>query len=106
MRVIKERTVYIICLTEKYKTAADSLTAWLFEVRAADWSGPAELKVKYRNASIIGSKRVVFNIKGNEYRLIVDIEYRLRIIYIVWFGSHEEYEKINIKTLTYGNQGY
>ena len=106
MRVIKERTVYIICQTEKYKSASESLAAWLDEVRAADWSGPADLKSNYRNASIIGGKRVVFNIRGNDFRLVVDIEYRIRIVFIIWFGSHQEYEKINIKSLSYGNQGY
>jgi mRNA interferase HigB len=59
----------------------------------------------YRNASIISGKRVVFNIHGNEFRLVVDIEYRLKIVFIIWFGTHQEYAKLNIKTLTYGNQG-
>jgi HTH-type transcriptional regulator/antitoxin HigA len=52
-----------------------------------------ELKSKYRNASVLSSKRVVFNIKGNDYRLIVDIEYRLKIVFVVWFGTHAEYNK-------------
>jgi mRNA interferase HigB len=53
------------------------------------------------NASVIGDKRVVFNIHGNKYRLIVDIEYRLQIIFIVWVGRHKEYDNINAKTITY-----
>lgn len=60
-----------------------------------------ELKAKYRNASIINSKRVVFNIKGNEYRLVVDIEYKLKIVFIVWFGTHKEYDTIDAKTISY-----
>ena len=106
MRIVKERTVYTICLIGKYRTAAESLEAWITEIREADWARPADLKAKFRNGSIINSKRVVFNIKGNEYRLVVDIEYRLKAVFIIWFGSHKEYEKLNIKTITYGNQGY
>jgi len=49
----------------------------------------------------MNSKRVVFNIKGNEYRLIVDIEYRLKIVFIAWIGTHSQYDKINVKTVSY-----
>jgi mRNA interferase HigB len=106
MRIIKARTVYIICLIDKFKPAADSLEAWLAETIQAEWASPADVKAKYRNASIICSKRVVFNIKGNEFRLVVDIEYKLKLVFIIWFGTHSEYQKENIKTLSYGNQGY
>ncbi|WP_103923730.1 type II toxin-antitoxin system HigB family toxin [Algoriphagus boritolerans] len=58
-------------------------------------------KAQYRNASILNEKRVVFNIHGNIYRLIFDIEYRLKIIFIVWFGRHREYDKIDSKTISY-----
>ena len=106
MRIIKEKTVYTICLIEKYKSASENLEAWIHEVREADWAGAADLKAAFRNASIINRKRVVFNIKGNEFRLVVDIEYRIKFVYIIWFGTHQEYQKINIKALTYGNQHY
>ncbi len=56
----------------------------------------------YKHASIISSKRVVFDIKGNNYRLVVDIEYRLRIVYVVWFGTHEEYDKLDVRSIEYG----
>lgn len=59
------------------------------------------LKEHYKNSSIINSKRVVFNIHGNTFRLIVDIEYRLKIVFIVWFGTHKEYDKINAETISY-----
>ena len=59
------------------------------------------MKALYKNASIISGKRVVFNIKGNDYRLIVDIEYNLKIIFIVWIGTHKEYDKINVKKISY-----
>ncbi len=83
--------------------AEESIKSWISEVRFSNWNNSNELKSKYRNASIINSKRVVFNIKGNDYRLIVDIEYRLKVVFIVWFGSHKEYDKINVKTISYEN---
>lgn len=60
---------------------------------------PQELKEQYRNASVLSQKRVVFNIHGNHYRLVVDIEYRLKIVFLVWFGSHEEYDKIDARRI-------
>jgi mRNA interferase HigB len=64
-------------------------------------NNPAELKVQYRNASILNSKRVVFNIHGNSFRLVVDIEYRLKIVFVVWFGTHKQYDNIDAKTISY-----
>lgn len=59
------------------------------------------VKARYRSASILDNKRVIFNINGNNYRLIVDIEFRLKIIFVVWFGSHTEYDKINANAIKY-----
>lgn len=101
MRIIKEKTLLAYCKRSKYKKAEESLKAWVYEVKFSNWDNANELKSKYGNASIISSKRVVFNIKGNDYRLIVDIEYKLKIAFIVWFGTHAEYDKINAKTVRY-----
>lgn len=101
MRIIKEKTLKDLCRLSKYKSATASLNAWIYEVRYSTWNSMNELKAKYRNASIINSKRVVFNIKGNEYRLVVDIEYKLKIVFIVWFGTHKEYDTIDAKTISY-----
>jgi len=79
------------------------LKAWVFEVRYSTWYNAKELKSKYGNASVLSSKRAVFNIKGNDYRLIIDIEYKLKILFIVWFGTHAEYDKIDAKTVSYEN---
>lgn len=103
MRIIKEKTLDDYCKTDKYKFAAESLKAWVFEVKYSSWDSAIELKSKFGNASILSSKRVVFNIKGNDYRLIVDIEYNLKIIFVVWFGTHGEYDKIDAKTVSYEN---
>ncbi len=101
MRIIKEKTLRDLCRLSKYKSATASLNAWIYEVRYSTWNNMNELKFKYRNASIINSKRVVFNIKGNDFRLIVDVEYKLKIVFIVWFGTQGEYDKIDVKTISY-----
>ena len=103
MRISKEKTLADYCNLSKYKKAAESLKAWVFEVRYSNWKNANELKSKYGNASIISSKRVVFNIKGNSFRLVVDIEYKLEIVFIVWFGTHAEYDRIDAKTVSYEN---
>jgi mRNA interferase HigB len=101
MRIIKEKTLTEYCKLSRYRQAEQALKAWIYEVRYSNWRNANELKSKYGNASIISSKRVVFNIKGNDYRLIVDIEYKLKLVFIVWFGTHEEYDKIDAKTISY-----
>jgi mRNA interferase HigB len=103
MRIIKESTLTGYCKQNKYHQAEESVKAWIYEVRFSTWNNANELKAKYGNASIISSKRVVFNIKGNDYRLIVDIEYKLKIVFVVWFGTHKEYDKIDTKTVSYEN---
>jgi len=75
----------------------------MYEVKFSTWKYANELKAKYSNAGIISSKRIVFNIKGNDYRLIVDVEYKLKIVFIVWFGTHKEYDKIDAKKVNYEN---
>jgi mRNA interferase HigB len=103
MRIIKETTLTKYCKESKFQQAEESVRAWIYEVRFSIWNNANELKAKYGNASIISSKRVVFNIKGNDYRLIVDIEYKLKIVFVVWFGTHKEYDKIDAKTVRYEN---
>lgn len=103
MRIIKEKTLTDYCKQRKYKKAEEAIKAWLYEIKHSNWNNANELKLKYRNASIINSKRVVFNIKGNDYRLIVDIEYKLKIVFIIWLGTHKEYDKIDAKTINYEN---
>lgn len=99
MRVIAIKTLkeYII----EFHQAEQALLSWHEEAATALWNNPNELKTQYRNASILNEKRAVFNIHGNSYRLIVDIEYRLKIVFVVWFGTHKQYDKINAKTISY-----
>ncbi len=99
MRIIATNTIKEYWA--KHPHTEQALRAWVQEVERADWETPHDLKSKFRNASILTGKRVVFNINGNKYRLIVDIEYRLKIVFVVWFGTHVEYDLINAKTITY-----
>ena len=84
-----------------YPKAEQALLAWYEEAETAQWNTPNELKQQYRSASILTDKRVVFNIHGNTFRLIVDIEYRLKIVFVVWFGTHRQYDKIDAKKISY-----
>lgn len=82
------------------------LDAWYAEVSRATWKNSAEIKQKYRSASIVSAERVVFNIKGNEYRLVVAISYTLQIVLIVWIGTHREYDRIDVEKVRYEKQRY
>lgn len=79
--------------------AEQHLKSWVDEVRKANWSQPAEIKAQYRNASILKNRRVVFNIKGNDYRLVVSVAYRFQAVYVKFIGSHDEYDDINAETV-------
>ncbi len=80
---------------EQCPDAEQSLLAWIDEAKRADWKSPTEVKEKFRNASILKSRRVVFNIKGNDYRLVVAVAYRLGAIYIKFIGTHRQYDAID-----------
>ena len=72
-----------------------ALKAWYREVKKAEWKNAGELKSKYRSASIVGNGRVVFNICGNKFRLIVGVNYAVKVVYIKWLGTHAEYDDID-----------
>lgn len=86
---------------KQHPETEQSLLSWIEEVQDAHWQNPNELTHHYRSASIITGKRTVFNLMGNKHRLIVDIEYRLGIVFIVWIGTHQEYDKIDVKRVRY-----
>jgi len=71
-------------------------------VTESSWNNPNELKEQFRSASIITNKRVVFNIHGNNFRLVVDIEYQFKIVFVIWFGKHSQYDHLDIKNINYG----
>jgi len=99
MRIIATNTLK--SFWEEHSDSEQSLKAWLQEVEHSDWKTPNALKEKYRNSSVLSGKRVVFNVGGNNFRLIVDIEYRLKIVFVVWFGTHAQYDLIDAKTVSY-----
>jgi len=99
MRIIAVKTLKRYW--EEWPQAKQALLCWHEEVAGAEWSNPNALKSHYRNASILNNKRVVFNIHGNTFRLIADVEYRLGIVCVVWFGKHEDYDKIDAKKVSY-----
>lgn len=84
----------------------DRLRAWYTDVIRNDWKTSAALKEQYANASIVSADRVVFNIKGNAYRLVTAIDYVRGTIYIKWLGTHAEYDRIDVKTVEYIGSRY
>lgn len=84
---------------EMHPAAEQPIKAWFDEVKRASWQGPADIKARYRNASFLHERRVVFNIKGNDYRLIVAVAYQIGVVYIKFLGTHAEYDKVNALTV-------
>ena len=78
-----------------HSDARKPLMAWVGEVKKAAWREPADIKEKYRSASFIGDNRVVFNIAGNKYRLIVKVNYPAQVFYVRYIGTHREYDNVN-----------
>jgi mRNA interferase HigB len=93
MRIIAKRTLRAFWI--RYPDAEAPLLAWYREVLKADCEGPVQVKEKYRSASFVRGNRVIFNIKGNDYRLIVRINYEYRVVYVRFVGTHAEYDKID-----------
>ena len=75
------------------------MRAWYTEAKKARWKGPQDIKAEYRTASILRNNRVVFNIKGSTYRLVVAVKYDFQIVYIRFIGTHVAYDKINAEEI-------
>ena len=82
-----------------HSDSEQQLKAWYQETSKVEWTGPNKIKLEYPSASFLADNRVVFNIKGNHYRLIVKINYDYQMIWIRFIGTHAEYDKINAKTI-------
>jgi len=110
MRIIARSTLrgFIDTLKGKKERAAvaSAPRAWLQETERAEWRNAADVKTSYVSASIIDAGRAVFNIKGNSYRLVASINYKRGIVFVKWLGSHAEYDKIDVRTIQYGDQAY
>ncbi len=97
MHVISRKAL-IKCWT-KYPDAEESLKAWFHEAEAAHWRKSADVKEKYRTASIVNAERVVFNICGTKYRLVARINYANQTLFIRFVGTHREYDQIDVETI-------
>jgi mRNA interferase HigB len=106
LRIIARKTLkqFVASLqgSKGQNAVKSALDAWFHEVQAADWKSPTDVIRSYANASIV-SDRVVFNIKGNSYRLVVSVDYRRQIVFIKWLGTHVQYDKIDVRTVNYGD---
>ncbi|MCP4933162.1 MAG: type II toxin-antitoxin system HigB family toxin [bacterium] len=93
MRVIAKRTLRNFW--DEHASARGALEAWHAEALKAAWKTPNELKEQFGSASVLGNNRVVFNISGNNYRLIVSIDYERQAMFLKFIGTHAEYDKID-----------
>jgi mRNA interferase HigB len=97
MRIISRRR--LVEFWETHPDAEQPLRAWYTEAKKASWNSPAEIKAIYRNVSILSNNRVVFNIKGNTYRLVVVVEYSQGKMFIRFVGTHAEYDRIDATSI-------
>ncbi|MCB8965434.1 MAG: type II toxin-antitoxin system HigB family toxin [Ardenticatenaceae bacterium] len=97
MRIIARKTLKDFW--ETYPDAEQPLRSWFAQVSEATWQTPADIKIDYRHASFLANNRVVFNIKGNNYRVVVAIKYEYSIVYIRFVGTHQAYDRIDAATI-------
>ena len=97
MRVISRRK--LIDFWAKHADAKEALEVWFREAKAARWEPPEDIKRRYPKASILPGNRVVFDIKGNTYRLVVVVIYQFGTVYLRFVGTHAEYDKIDATTI-------
>jgi mRNA interferase HigB len=99
MRIIAKSTLKKFWEHSTYSDAQAPLESWYEEALKASWTSPQTVKEQYGNASICGNNRVVFNIGGNKYRLVVEMQYRAGIAWVKFIGTHGQYDKINVETV-------
>jgi len=99
MRIIAKRTLRDFWATNAL--AEQPLLDWYDTVTVQIWQSPNDVKQTFASASIIDSNRVVFNIKGNDYRLVCHIDYAFQLVFVLWIGRHAEYDKIDVKTIAF-----
>lgn len=97
MRVIAIKKLRDFWVT--HPDAKQSLLAWYDEASKASWTQPADIKTHFASASILKNRRVVFNIKGNDYRLIAALAYKLGLVYVKFIGTHQQYDAVDAETI-------
>jgi mRNA interferase HigB len=105
MRIIARRTLQWFAESKAghkdHAALKAALDAWFDEVRKARWLNSADVKRHYGTASIVSADRIVFNIKGNDYRLVASADFEKAIVWIKWIGSHAEYDRIDVRSVEY-----
>lgn len=105
MRIIARKTLkdFITGLAghKDCQAVEASFNAWFHEVRTARWQTSGDVKRHYASASIVNAERIVFNIKGNAYRLVVAVDFDKQIVWIKWIGTHGDYDKIDVSKVEY-----
>lgn len=100
MRIISRKALLAFYQDQpKFADAQTALEAWYREAKAAEWKTPADVKAKYRSASILKGGRVVFNICGNKYRLVVWMNYDIGVVYVRFIGTHAQYDAIDAERI-------
>jgi len=99
MRVVSRAALREFWELPIYQDSEQPLKSWYEEAKNANWQNPQDIKALYRNASFVGNNRVVFNIHGNKYRLIVAVNYKFAMVYVRSVGTHAEYDKVDATTI-------
>lgn len=99
MKILVKKT--ILYYAKIYQKASIPLLIWFDEFQKYDFQNFNQLKAVYRNASIVSNNRVVFNIKGNDFRLIVAINFMQQACYVIWFGTHKDYDKVDVEKVSF-----
>ena len=99
MKILVKKT--ILYYIKKYPMAETQLLIWYNEFSKHEFNNFNEIKNVYGNASVVNNNRIVFNIKGNDFRLIVSANFLQAACYVIWFGTHKEYDKINVATVAF-----
>jgi mRNA interferase HigB len=106
MRIIARRTLKEFVERRRaykdYSALKAALDAWFDEVKTVRWSNATDVKRSYATASIVSADRIVFNVKGNDYRLVVAVDFEKSIVWIKWIGTHRDYDKIDVKGVQHG----
>jgi mRNA interferase HigB len=107
MRIIARRTlrqfVESLSASKDRLAVKAALDAWFDEASKATWKNTADIKRRYATASIVNAERIVFNIKGNDYRLVVAVDFEKAIVWIKWIGAHKAYDKIDVTKVRHGD---
>ena len=97
VRIISRKTLRDFWGRPGRRDSEGPLRAWFAEVRQAAWRTPADVKAAHRNASFVGGDRVVFNVGGNKYRLVVAVKYSAQTVFVRFVGTHADYDEIDAR---------